>query len=150
MRSLGRAKIVRAGALLNKSPFRADALLQKVHSERALFYKKSIPSGRSFTKSPFRACSVSAPFGMADCQSDFIMNHDQTVCRREHTLFIIQGLLIYLFAIHSSHHNLCRDSGSLFSSIYHTPLPSTFVSQSVCPSVYMNLFPPSPSLCWQM
>lgn len=103
----------------------------KVSSARALFYEKVLPSMQC-------SCSVPAPRRGEERavkgyhhhyhhNSTFIMNHDQTVCRREHTLFIMQSLLIYLFAIHSSQK----------SSIYHTPVTWS-VSQYI--SITLSLY----------
>ena len=88
MRSLGRAMIVRAYALLTKSPFRAYALLTK----------SPFRAYALLTKSPFRACSVSALFGMPEW-----LWHNDTCsdCVQERTYFVYHAESAHLFICHS-------------------------------------------------
>ena len=83
---------------------RVRAFDQKSIPRVRSFDQKSIPRVRSFDQKSIP--SVQCFCTLWDAR--VTMTHDQTVCRREHTLFIIQSLLIYLFAIHSSQKSLQR------------------------------------------
>ena len=119
VRSLGRAKTVRAYALLTKSPFRAYALLTK----------SPFRAYALLTKSPFRACSVSALFGMPEWLWLMIR-----LCAGENILCLSYRVCSFIYLPFIQHKNLCRDCESLFSSKYHTPVP-----WSVCQYLSMSL-----------
>ena len=66
------------------------------------------------------------------------MNHDQsTDCVQERTYFVYHTGSAHLFICHSFITKIFTETVGVF--LFHISYSSTLVSQSVCPSVYMNL-----------